>query len=227
MRMAVRRYVSGPRPTLVLDECMRCARQDAPVPPPAGDRREARMSGSAVAIGCALRRVRTRKGRMFATVLAIAIGIAGILLVSVASTVAGDRALQRGVTDMEPIDRAFTVVMSPDLSPTDTQLRELDDKIDGAFGRRGFGPVLRTVEYRPLSPGDGRTVRFAGVDDPRQGTRLLDGSWPTRCDATRCEVVPLLAPSAKPQVIAPLPDSSTLGLTIVGVVESTNALVLN
>ncbi|HEY4609860.1 MAG TPA: hypothetical protein VIH06_11665, partial [Ilumatobacteraceae bacterium] len=40
-------------------------------------------------------------------------------------------------------------------------------------------------------------------------------------------MVALIAPSANPQVVAPLPDSSTLGLTIVGAVESTNALVLN
>src|SRR4051794_3458077 len=128
---------------------------------------------------------------------------------------------------MEPIDRAFTVVMSPDLSPTDAQLGQLDNTIDGAFGRRGFGPVLRTVEYRPLAAGDGRTVRFAGVDDPKQVTHLVDGSWPTHCDASGCEVVALVAPSASPQPVAPLPDSSTLGLTIVGTVESTNALVLN
>jgi len=35
------------------------------------------MTGSAVAVGCAFRRLRTRKGRAIATVLAIAIGIAG------------------------------------------------------------------------------------------------------------------------------------------------------
>src|SRR4051794_21402318 len=227
MRVAVRRHVPRPRPAVVLDERLRRAGQDAPLPPPAGRRCEARVSGAAVAVGCAMRRVRTRKGRVFATVIAIAIGIAGILLVSVAGTVAGDRALQRGVTDMEPIDRAFTVVISPDLSPTDTQLGELDHKIDGAFGRRGFGPVLRTVEYRPLAAGDGRTVRFAGIDDPRQATRLIDGKWPTHCDATECEVVALVAPSTTPKPVEPLPAGSTLGLTIVGTVESTNALVLN
>ncbi|HZX55857.1 MAG TPA: hypothetical protein VFE86_14320, partial [Ilumatobacteraceae bacterium] len=104
---------------------------------------------------------------------------------------------------------------------------ELDHKIDGAFGRRGFGPVLRTVEYRPLAAGDGRTVRFAGIDDPRQATRLIDGKWPAHCDATECEVVALVAPSTTPKPVEPLPASSTLGLTIVGTVESTNALVLN
>src|SRR5882672_6753990 len=107
---------------MVLDERMRCTRQDAALPPSTGQRREAGVSGGAVAVGCALRRVRTRKGRVLATVLAIAIGIAGILLVSVAGTVAGDRALQRGVADLDPTDRAFTVVMSPDLSPTGAQL---------------------------------------------------------------------------------------------------------
>ena len=123
------------------------------------------MTGSAVAVGCAFRRLRTRKGRAIATVLAIAIGIAGILLVSVAGTVAGDRALQRGVADLEPTDRVFTVVISPDLSPTATELGQLNATIDGPFQRRGFGPVLRTVEYRPLAAEDGRTVRFAGIDD--------------------------------------------------------------
>jgi hypothetical protein len=185
------------------------------------------MTGSAVAVGCAFRRLRTRKGRAIATVLAIAIGIAGILLVSVAGTVAGDRALQRGVADLEPTDRVFTVVISPDLSPTATELGQLNATIDGPFQRRGFDPVLRTVEYRPLAAEDGRTVRFAGIDDLQQATTLVDGVWPTRCDATGCEVVALITPSGKSQPVAPLPDNSSLGLTIVGTVASKSDLVLN
>jgi len=185
------------------------------------------MSGSAVAIGCAFRRLRTRKGRAIATVVAIAIGIAGILLVSVAGTVAGDRALQRGVSDLEPTDRVFTVVISPDLSPSATDLGRLNETIDGPFDRRGFDPVLRTVEYRPLASEDGRTVRFAGIDDLQQATTLVDGTWPTRCDATRCEVVALSTSSSNSQPVAPLPDNSSLGLSIVGTVASKSDLVLN
>ena len=87
---------------------------------------------------------------------------------AVASTVAGDRALQRGVADIEPIDRAFTVVdVARSVADRQLKSRQLDETIDGAFSSRGFGPVLRTVEYRPLAAGDGRTVRFAGVDDPQ------------------------------------------------------------
>ena len=93
--------------------------------------------------------------------------------------------------------------------------------------RRGFDPVLRTVEYRPLAAGDGRTVRFAGLDDLQKATTLIDGSWPTRCDANRCEVVALVTPSADSTPVAPLPDNSALGLTIVGTAETKNDLVLN
>ena len=73
--------------------------------------------------------------------------------------------------------------MSPDLSPTAAEIADLNDKIDRRLQQRGFGPTMRTVEYRALAAGDGRSVRFAGIDDVQQVTRLVDGAWPTRCDA--------------------------------------------
>ena len=186
-----------------------------------------RVSGAAVAVECAFRRARTRKGRFAATVVAIAVGIAGLLLVAVAGTIAGDRALQRGVGDLDPVERAFTVSMSPDLSPTADQLRSFNTEIDGRLQRHGFGPVLRTVEYRALAAGDGRTVRFAGIDDVRQAVRLVDGTWPTRCDAERCEVVAVVPASASAEPVAPFPANSALGLTIVGRAVSTSDLLLS
>jgi hypothetical protein len=185
------------------------------------------VSGFGVAIECSFRRARTRKGRFSATVVAIAVGIAGLLLVAVAGTVAGDRALQRGVGDLDPVDRAFTATMSPDLSPTSDQLDTLNKQIDSRLRRHGFGHVLRTVEYRPLAAGDGRTIRFAGVDGVRQAARLVDGSWPTRCDAGRCEVVALVTPSESTKPVAPFPAASPLGLTIVGTAVATTDLLLS
>ncbi len=185
------------------------------------------MSGAAVAIECAFRRARTRKGRLSATVVAIAVGIAGLLLVAVAGTVAGDRALQRGVGDLDPAERAFTVTMSPDLSPTADQLVGFNSQIDGRLQRHGFGPVLRTVEFRALAAGDGRTVRFAGIDNVQQAVRLVDGTWPTRCDAQRCEVLAVVPPSAIGEPVAPFPASSPLGLTIVGTAVATSDLLLS
>ncbi len=185
------------------------------------------MSSFRVAIECAFRRARTRKGRFSATVVAIAVGIAGLLLVAVAGTVAGDRALQRGVGDLDPVERAFTASMSPDLSPTSDQLGTLNKQIDQRLQRHGFGRVLRTVEYRALAAGDGRTVRFAGIDDVQQAARLVDGSWPTRCDADRCEVVALVDPAASTEPVAPFPASSPIGLTIVGMAVATTDLLLS
>ncbi len=185
------------------------------------------MKGVRVGIECALRRARTRVGQLLATVTAIAIGVAGLMLVAVAGTVAGDRALQRGIADIEPSDRAFTVVMSPDLSPTAADLAELNAKIDGRMHQRGFGPTLRTVEYRSLAAGDGRSVRFAGIDDLQQVTKLIDGAWPTRCDAQRCEVIAVVPASADPQPVAPFSTESSLGLTIVGTAVSTSDLLLD
>ena len=183
------------------------------------------MSGAGVAVECALRRVGTRKGRLLATIAAIAVGIGGLVLVAVAGTVAGDRALQRGVADLDPTERAFTVTMSPDLSPTAAQLNDLNKSIIGHLHRHGLGTVLRTVEYRALAVGDGRTVRFAGIDDVRGAARLLNGTWPTRCDADRCEVVAIVAsPDSRP--VAPIPATSSLGLTIVGTAVSTTDLLL-
>jgi hypothetical protein len=179
-----------------------------------------------VAVECALRRARTRKGRLLATVTAIAVGICGLVLVAVSGTVAGDRALQRGVSDLDPVDRAFTASMSPDLSPTAARLSEINDRIDSRLQRHGFGPVLRTVEYRALAVGDGRNARFAGIDDLRHAAQLIDGTWPTRCDADRCEVIAIV-PSASAAPVAPISAQSPLGLTIVGTAVATSDLLLS
>ena len=56
------------------------------------------------------------------------------------------------------------MTISPDLSPTTNQLGDLNASIVGRLQRPGLGSVLRTVEYRALAVGDGRTVRFAGVE---------------------------------------------------------------
>ena len=211
---------------MVFDECVRRARQDAALPPTTEQRDEYGVSGAGVAVECAFRRARTRKGRLLATIAAIAVGIAGLVLVAVAGTVAGDRALQRGVADLDPTERAFTVTMSPDLSPTASQIDDLNGSIVGRLQRHGFGTVLRTVEYRPLAAGDGRTVRFAGVDDVRQAAQLVNGVWPTRCDPDRCEVVAIVA-SSHAESVAPLPAESSLGLTIVGTAVATSDLLLS
>ena len=185
------------------------------------------MSRAGVGLECALRRTRTRRGRLVAMVAAIAVGIAGLLLVSVASTVAGDHALQRGVDGLAPEARAFTVSFAPDTSPTPTELAALDGQIATRLQRPGLGPSLRTVEYRALAAGDGRIVRFAGLDGLQQVTRLVTGSWPTRCDAERCEVLAVVADSAQAQPVPQFPDNSSLGLTIVGTAVTTSDLVLS
>ena len=185
------------------------------------------MSDVGVAVECALRRARTRKGRFGPTLVAIAVGIAGLLLVAVAETIAGDRALQRGVADLDPVERAFSVTMSPDLSPSAADLRAFNEAIDRPLHRHGFGPVLHTVEYRALAAGDGRTVRFAGIDQLPRSAQLVEGRWPTRCDSDQCEVV-AIAPAATPdEPVAPLPIDSPLGLTIVGTAVATSDLLLN
>ena len=160
-------------------------------------------------------------------VAAIAVGIAGLVLVAVASTIAGDRALQRGVGELDPEARAFTVTYAPDLVPTAADLDRLNTEIVPRLQRHGLGPSLRTVEYRALAAGDGRTVRFAGLDDLHQVARLVDGTWPTRCDAERCEVVAVVPQSQAPAAVPPLPADSPLGLTIVGSVVPTSDLVLS
>ncbi len=179
-----------------------------------------------VAVECALRRGRTRKGRLLAMITAIAVGIAGLVLVAVATTIAGDRAMQRGIGDLDPEARAFTVTYSPDLVPTSADLDRLNSKILARLQREGLGPVLRTVEFRALAAGDGRTVRFAGLDDLGRVVRLVDGTWPTRCDTDRCEVVALVPDLQSPADVPPLPAASPLGLTIVGTAVATSDLVL-
>ncbi|HSB86316.1 MAG TPA: hypothetical protein VLD86_08410, partial [Ilumatobacteraceae bacterium] len=185
------------------------------------------MSGASVAFECAVRRTRTRKGRASAVVAAIAIGIAGLLLVSVASTIAGDRALQRGVADLDPEARAFTASFAPDVTPSSEQLETFNAAVAARMTQRGLGPTLRTVEYRALAAGDGRVVRFAGLDGLREVTRLIEGAWPARCDAQRCEVIALVDDPSNTEPVAQLPTDSALGLTVVGTAVATNDLVLN
>ncbi|MGZ4674474.1 MAG: hypothetical protein ACXV8K_17570, partial [Ilumatobacteraceae bacterium] len=142
-------------------------------------------------------------------------------------TIAGDRALQRGVEGLDAEARTFTANLAPDTPPTSAELAALDGKIVSRLVRPGLGPVLKTVEYRALAAGDGRIVRFAGLDGLHRVTRLLDGRWPTRCDAQRCEVVAVVPDSPKPQPVAQLPANSALGLTIVGTAVATSDLVLS
>jgi hypothetical protein len=160
-------------------------------------------------------------------VAAIAVGIAGLVLVAVAGTIAGDRALQRGIGDLDPGARAFTVTFAPDLVPNAADLGRLNTKIAARLERHGLGDTIRTVEYRALAAGDGRTVRFAGLDDLHQVVRLVDGAWPTRCDSARCEVVAIVPDMPDPPTVAQLPPDSGLGLTIVGRAVTTSDLVLN
>ena len=108
-----------------------------------------------------------------------------------------------------------------------TKLAELNGTVDSRWKSRGLGPVLRTVEYRVLAAGDGRTVRFAAIDALARSTRLVDGNWPTRCDADRCEVLALLRGSAASGGVAPLPADSPLALTIVGTGVATTDLLLS
>ena len=160
-------------------------------------------------------------------VVAISVGITGLILSAVAGTIAGDRALQRGLNGLDPAERAFTVTMSPDLVPTAAELGALNARIDAHLHHHGFGRVVRTAEFRALSAGDGRAVRFAGIDDLRQVARLIDGSWPTRCDAERCEVIAVVPASTNPGHVEQLPADSGLGLTIVGTAVATSDLVLS
>lgn len=183
------------------------------------------MSGLAVAAECALRRVRTRWGRLLAIVAAVAVGIAGLMLVAVASTIAGDRALQRGVAELDAGERAFTVTLAPDLVPTPDEIAALDAKIGPRLERHGLGPTLRTVEFRALAATDGRAVRFGGLDDLQQVTRLVSGAYPTRCDDVTCEVLAIVTDPKDADAVAPFPSDSPLGLTIVGTAVTTNDLV--
>ena len=77
--MAVPGHFASARKAVVLDERLRRSRQDASLPPTAEQRGEYRVSGTGVAIECAFRRARTRKGRLLATIAAIAVGIAGLV----------------------------------------------------------------------------------------------------------------------------------------------------
>jgi hypothetical protein len=124
------------------------------------------------------------------------------MLVAVAGTVAGDRALRR-IAEVNPADRAFTVAMSPDLSPTATDIGVLNDKIDRRLQQRGFGP---TIAPSSTEPSQRVTVaRFASQGSTMfNGSRLIDGAWPAKCDAQRCEVIAFVPASADPQPVAPL-----------------------
>ncbi len=185
------------------------------------------MNGASVALECALRLAGRRPGRVLATVVAVAVGVAGLMLVAAATTIAGDLALQRGVTDIDAVDRAFTASAAPDLVPDAAELVRLDKAVRSRLNRRGLGTPIRTVEYRSLAAGDGRDLRVAGLDDLQHVARLTVGNWPTRCDAQRCEVVALLPAARANETVAPLPASSTLGLMIVGTAVSTSDLVLS
>ena len=96
-----------------------------------------------------------------------------------------------------PGGRAFTVSTSPGPAPTPAEIAALNSKIDKPTSTARARPDDRTVEFRALAADDGRSVRFAGIDDLQKFARLVDGTWPTRCDAEACEVVALVAESRR------------------------------
>ena len=232
VRLAVLRRVAGPRTTMVLDERMRRSRQDAPVPPTAErrrlDRTVAALSGSVSAIECALRRARTRTGRLVATVAAIA--DRGRRTDAGRRSGNGGRRPSAAARDRRGRPQriaAFTVTTSPDQSPTAAEIADLNDKIDKRLQRRGFGPTIRTVEYRALAAG---TVDQFGSPESTNsnsslGSSMAHGRRVAMRSGARWSRWSLPPPNLSPSPHSP-PDSP-LGLTIVGTAVSTNDLLLN
>ncbi len=130
MRVAVPRHLARPRPQVVLDERVRRSRQDAPVSPATGARVERDVSGAKVAVGMRVAQRTHPQGSADRDDCGDRRRHRRPAACGRRQHIAGDRALQRGVADLEPTERAFSVTMSPDLTPTTEQLAGFNNEIE-------------------------------------------------------------------------------------------------
>jgi hypothetical protein len=162
-------------------------------------------------------RARAYAGQWALVAVGVAIATSVPILTSASTQVASAGALEHALTALPAGQRSLTVSDNGFLSAT--ELVRADAVARNQLGRLTESPPLRQMVFRRLSNGRGGQLTLGAADDLRHATRLVSGHLPTSCTPQRCEVVQLGAGAT--------PDTSRLGVVVVGRVKRVNPLLLS
>jgi len=136
----------------------------------------------------ALRRMRAHAQRTVVVAIGIAVGAAVLALTAVGSGAVQDRAVQRGLAQLQPSDRAIQAVWSGVPAQSSLSLPQLD-----RLARAALRPVLHEapfgVEVFRQATWGGVFVNLGAVDGLGRWLVLRSGRLPRPCRPGDCELV--------------------------------------
>lgn len=151
-------------------------------------RADARGQRVLVPVLFAVRRLRAHAQRTIVVAIGIAIGAAVLALTAVGSGSVQDRAVQRGLAQLQPSDRAIQAVWSGVPAQSNLSLARLD-----SLARNALLPVLRQapfgVEVFRQATWGGAFVNLGAVDGLSRWLVLQSGRLPRPCTPTDCDLV--------------------------------------
>ena len=151
-------------------------------------RRGARGQRVLLPVRFALRRMRAHAQRTTVVAVGIAVGAAVLALTAVGAGAVQDRAVQRGLAQLQPSDRAIEAVWSGVPAQSSLSLPQLDrlarDALRPVLHQRPFG----VVEFRQATWG-GAFVNLGAVDGLARWLVLRSGRLPRPCKPDDCELV--------------------------------------
>ena len=162
-------------------------------------------------------RARAYAGQWALVAVGVAIATSVPVLTSASTRVASAGALEHGLAALPAGQRSLTVSDNGFLSAT--ELVTADATVRNQLGKLSEAAPLRQMVFRRLSNGRGAQLTLGAADDLPHAVRLVSGRLPTSCTPQRCEVVQVGAGAT--------PDTTRLGVVVVGRVERANPLLLS
>jgi hypothetical protein len=162
-------------------------------------------------------RARAYAGQWALVALGVAIATSVPILTSASTRVASAGALEHGLAALPAGQRSLTVSDNGFLSAR--ELGTADAVVRDELGKLSESAPLRQMVFRRLSNGKGSQLTLGAADDLARVVRLVSGRLPASCTPQRCEVVQVGAGAT--------PDTTRLGVVVVGRVERANPLLLS
>ena len=162
-------------------------------------------------------RARAYAGQWALVAVGVAIATSVPVLTSASTREASAGALEHGLAALPAGQSSLTVSDNGFLSAT--QLIAADAIVRNQLGKLSEAAPLRQMVFRRLSNGRGAQLTLGAADDLPHAVRLVSGRLPTSCTPQRCEVVQVGAGTT--------PDTTRLGVVVVGRVERANPLLLS
>ena len=162
-----------------------------------------------VAASYAWARFRTRPAQAGVAAGVLGLAVASLVILIALPTVAGDLLLRRTLADLDPSQRAVSVVVAPEAQPSLADRRAIDAGLRKRLSVPGLGPLRRMVEFRSLAMADGTLFRLGGAENLSTMVRLVDGRMPGVCSPAVCEIIAV--GNAVPIGTRPLPDVVVVG----------------